>query len=118
MLLLTTSPALADRGGQARTVPDREVARSLALQRGWGPSEYRCLSLLWDWESGWRWWAANQHSDAYGIAQALPGNKMAIIAADWKTNAITQIRWGLYYIYVRYHTPCQAMVFHSRHNYY
>ena len=52
--------------------------------------------------------ARNRSSGAYGIPQALPGSKMATIAADWETNPITQIKWGLNYIAERYGTPCGA----------
>lgn len=73
-------------------------------------SEYQCLVQLWDHESGWRVNADNPSSDAYGIPQALPGSKMASAGADWKTNGITQVKWGLSYIKGRpdYGTPCKA----------
>ena len=51
--------------------------------------------------------AANP-SGAYGIPQALPGSKMASVGADWRTNPVTQITWGLGYIKSRYKTPCGA----------
>lgn len=73
-------------------------------------SEYQCLVQLWDRESGWRVNADNPASDAYGIPQALPGSKMASAGPDWKTNAVTQVKWGLSYIKGRpdYGTPCKA----------
>ena len=40
--------------------------------------------------------------------QALPGSKMASAGADWRTNPITQINWGIGYIKGRYGTPCSA----------
>ena len=49
-------------------------------------------------ESGCRPDAKNAHSGAYGIPQALPGNKMASAGADWETNPITQIRWMAGYV--------------------
>ena len=45
---------------------------------------------------------------AYGIPQALPGSKMASSGADWRTNPVTQINWGIGYIKGRYGTPCSA----------
>jgi hypothetical protein len=63
---------------------------------------------LWNKESGWRVDAENRSSGAYGIPQALPGSKMASIAADWRTNPATQITWGLNYVAGRYSTPCGA----------
>ena len=46
----------------------------------------------------WNVYADNPSSSAYGIPQALPGSKMSSAGADWATNPVTQIRWGLGYI--------------------
>jgi len=86
----------------------RAYARLLVQQRGWAASQFSCLNLLWNRESGWNWRARNPSSGAYGIPQALPGSKMASVAPDWRTNPITQIKWGLNYIAERYGTPCGA----------
>jgi surface antigen len=73
-------------------------------------AQYNCLVQLWDHESGWRINAENASTGAYGIPQALPGNKMASSGSDWKTNGVTQVKWGLGYIKSRpdYGTPCAA----------
>ncbi|MFT8443047.1 MULTISPECIES: CHAP domain-containing protein [Bifidobacterium] len=73
-------------------------------------TQYNCLVQLWDHESGWRVDAENASSGAYGIPQALPGSKMASSGSDWKTNGVTQVKWGLGYIKSRpdYGTPCAA----------
>lgn len=84
------------------------IAKQKVAARGWGDSEFSCLVSLWNRESGWRTTAANP-SGAYGIPQALPGSKMAVAGADWRTNAATQIEWGLGYISGRYGTPCAAL---------
>ncbi len=47
-------------------------------------------------------------SSAYGIPQALPGNRMAAYGADWRTNPVVQIKWGLDYIENTYGSPCSA----------
>lgn len=86
----------------------QEIGKQLAAERGWGDDEFACLLQLWNKESGWRVEAANTSSGAYGIPQALPGSKMASVAADWRTNPATQITWGLNYIAGRYSTPCGA----------
>ena len=83
-------------------------AQSAVAAKGWSPDEFNCLVLLWNKESGWRANANNGGSGAYGIPQALPGEKMASAGADWATNANTQINWGLGYISARYTTPCGA----------
>jgi hypothetical protein len=85
----------------------RAFARLLLAERGWS-GQYECLNLLYERESGWNYRATNPSSGAYGIPQALPGSKMASVAADWRTNPATQIRWGLNYIAERYGTPCGA----------
>lgn len=86
----------------------KAVAKLLAAQRGWGSTQFTCLDLLWTRESNWNYRATNASSGAYGIPQALPGSKMGSVAPDWRTNAVTQIKWGLGYIADRYGTPCGA----------
>jgi hypothetical protein len=71
-------------------------------------SQFGPLDKLWTRESGWNPKALNKSSGAYGIPQALPGSKMASAGSDWKTNAATQIKWGLGYIKSRYGSPGAA----------
>lgn len=85
-----------------------EIGRRMAAARGWTGSEFNCLYMLWQKESGWNTTAGNRSSGAYGIPQALPGSKMATNGADWQTNPETQIAWGLGYIAGRYKAPCGA----------
>jgi murein DD-endopeptidase MepM/ murein hydrolase activator NlpD len=103
--------AAADRRARAMRNAQRDprsVGRIMAAERGWGEKEFNCLNLLWNRESQWNWAADNPSSSAYGIPQALPGSKMASAGADWRTNPVTQIKWGLDYIADRYGTPCAA----------
>lgn len=106
---ITAKPAAT---APAVGAPDPGTAQAIAydmvLARGWGQSEYDCLVALWNRESHWNVSAHNASSGAYGIPQALPGDKMASVAADWQTNPATQITWGLGYIHGRYGTPCGA----------
>jgi hypothetical protein len=95
----------------------KEIARVLVAQRGWSSTQFTCLDRLWTRESNWRVSAANS-SGAYGIPQALPGSKMATMGSDWRTNPVTQIRWGLYYIANAYGSPCAALEHSYRYNYY
>jgi len=85
----------------------QQIAARMVTARGWGADQFSCLVSLWSKESGWRTDAANP-SGAYGIPQALPGDKMASVGADWQTNPATQITWGLNYIAGVYGTPCAA----------
>jgi hypothetical protein len=72
---------------------------------GWGKRQWTPLQKLWNRESGWNKYAENPYSGAYGIPQAVPGSKMASAGNHWRTNATTQIRWGLRYIKSRYGRP-------------
>lgn len=88
-------------------------AQGAAAQMGWTDKEWEDLLWLWNRESGWRWNAENPSSHAYGIPQALPGNKMSSAGANWHEDAAIQISWGLSYIKSKYKTPSGA-VKHSR----
>ncbi len=86
----------------------RSVARALLGDYGFSSGQFGCLDSLWQKESGWNYQASNPSSGAYGIPQALPGTKMGTVAADWRTNPATQIKWGLGYIKATYGSPCAA----------
>jgi hypothetical protein len=104
----------------ART-PDgaKVVARQIMLSEyNWGSYQFECLNRLWTKESHWNYKAHNYKSGAHGIPQALPANKMEIISTDWRKNPVTQMRWGLRYIEIRYETPCKAWAKFMRSNYY
>jgi hypothetical protein len=77
-----------------------------------------CLTTLWNGESHWNYQAHNYRSGAHGIPQALPAIKMEIVSTDWRTNPVTQIKWGLSYIKARYDTPCNALWKKKRSNWY
>lgn len=86
----------------------RDIGRALLADFGFSSDQFGCLDSLWTRESGWDVYADNPSSSAYGIPQSLPGSKMASAGADWATNPVTQIRWGLGYIQDRYGSPCGA----------
>ena len=104
--------AASERASRSRATYDgdpRGIAASIAAQRyGWGSGQFSCLDALWSRESGWDPYASNPSSGAYGIPQALPASKMSAYGADWRTNPVTQIQWGLAYIRDSYATPCGA----------
>jgi len=98
-------------GSRTTSVGDdaRAIAARVAAERyGWGSAQVACLDSLWTRESGWRVHASNSRTGAYGIPQAVPGSKMSAYGADWRTNPVTQIQWGLGYIREVYRTPCDA----------
>jgi hypothetical protein len=97
----------------------KKVAKDILFNEyGFKQVQYDCLEKLWTEESNWRYKAHNKRSGAHGIAQALPANKMDVVSTDWRTNPVTQIRWGLRYISIRYETPCKALSKHKRSNWY
>ncbi|MGH3712737.1 MAG: lytic transglycosylase domain-containing protein [Micromonosporaceae bacterium] len=91
---------------------------ALLLQWGYKLDQMPCLEQLWDKESGWNERASNPSTGAYGIPQALPGDKMAEYGDDWRTNPVPQIKWGLDYIKGRYDTPCGAWGFFQNNGWY
>jgi hypothetical protein len=113
--------AAAERRERAMRNAQRDpqsVARIMAADRGWGSGQFSCLVSLWNRESRWNYQAMNPSSGAYGIPQSLPGSKMASAGADWRTNPVTQIKWGLDYIADRYGTPCGAWGHSESHGWY
>lgn len=117
--------ALSDDAGVAITRSEdlssadpRSLAKALLPTYGMASSEFSCLDAIWSHESGWNVHAANPHSSAYGIPQALPGSKMASAGPDWQNSAETQIRWGLGYIKNRYGSACSAWSFKQSHGWY
>ncbi|RAG84177.1 lytic transglycosylase domain-containing protein [Streptacidiphilus pinicola] len=81
-------------------------------------TQFSCFSQIVTRESGWNYQAVNAGSGAYGLVQALPGDKMASAGSDWRTNPATQIRWGLNYMNSRYGSPCGAWSFWQAHSWY
>ncbi len=94
-------------------------ARKIMVRHGWTTGmQYRALVKLWDHESHWSHTSHNRGSGAHGIPQALPGSKMRSAGADWRTNPVTQIKWGLNYIDSRYGSPAKAWAHFVRHGWY
>ncbi|MFH8381302.1 LysM peptidoglycan-binding domain-containing protein [Kitasatospora sp. NPDC018058] len=69
-------------------------------------------------ESGWNIHATNPSSGAYGLPQALPGNKMASAGSDWQNNPATQLKWALQYMNTVYGSPNAAWAFWQVHSAY
>lgn len=105
--------ALSQAEGGAMTVTEslsdndpRDIARALLGEYGFSSDQFGCLDSLWTKESGWNIHADNPSSSAYGIPQALTATHD--LGADYMTNPVTQIEWGLGYIRDRYGSPCSA----------
>lgn len=98
--------------------PEWETCAGWARQAGVSEADLSyALDLIYR-ESGCRVDARNASSGAYGIPQALPGNKMAAYGADWETNPVTQIRWMTSYVNGRYGGWSQAIEFWYSHGWY
>ncbi|MEQ6902488.1 lytic transglycosylase domain-containing protein [Nocardioides sp. YIM 152588] len=106
--LVASEPAAMTDSRSLSDSDPRDIARALLAEFGFSSSQFGCLDSLWTRESNWNPYADNPSSSAYGIPQALPGSKMASAGADWATNPVTQIKWGLGYIQDRYGSPCSA----------
>jgi hypothetical protein len=107
----TTAPAPPPQTSQPGPAPSGDPQSYAAGQMGaygWDSGQMGCLIPLWNQESGWNVYASNPQSYAYGIPQALPGDKMASAGPDWQTSYVTQITWGLGYIRSNYGSPCGA----------
>lgn len=113
-----------DSGGQQTRTEDlssadpRDIARAMLSEFGFSESEFSCLDALYMSESGWNPHADNPTSSAYGIPQALTGGTHDDLPADYMTNPVSQIRWGLQYIKNSYGTPCAAWEFKQSHQWY
>lgn len=97
---------------------NRLIACAMLADYGFGVDQMPALDNLWTRESGWNERAQNPSSGAYGIPQALPGEKMASCGDDWRTNPATQICWGLGYIKDRYGGPNGAWAFFQANGWY
>ncbi|MBK3639980.1 MULTISPECIES: transglycosylase SLT domain-containing protein [Streptomyces] len=111
-MVLTAAPA------HAATANSATEARAIAHQMIPNAAQYAAFSKIVEHESGWNVTATNSSSGAYGLVQALPGSKMASAGSDWKTNAKTQIKWGLDYMKSRYGSPTGAWAFWQANGWY
>ncbi len=86
----------------------KRIAREVLAERGWNSdAQWNCLDKLVYKESSWNPYAENS-IHAYGLAQSMPGDKMAKTGPDWGYNPRTQLRWMMGYISGRYGKPCDA----------
>ena len=107
-LLAPAARATGATGATSTAPTPRQIARQMLGSFGWSQRQFPYLNWLWNAESGWNKYAQNPYSGAYGIPQALPGAKMATAGPNWRSNARTQIRWGLRYIRGTYGSPRRA----------
>jgi len=93
---------------------------SLMLQAGIDPSEFGAVDYIISRESGWcalKWQGqigycpsfyeekfpgSESAGIGYGLCQSTPAKKMASAGDDWRTNALTQLKWCTGYARARY----------------
>jgi hypothetical protein len=97
---------------------NQALACAILPQFGYGLDQMNCLVPMWDHESHWNEKARNPSSGAYGIPQALPASKLAAYGADYLTNPVPQIKWGINYTKTKYGSPCDAWAFWQNHHWY
>jgi hypothetical protein len=95
-------------GKGKRKATAKQIAWKMLGHFHWSTRQFKYLNRLWTRESGWNIYASNPYSGAYGVPQAVPGSKMASAGPNWRSNARTQVRWGLRYIRDRYGSPRAA----------
>lgn len=94
------------------------MAKQMAKAYGWSSGlQWNDFVSIVNAESGWNVHASNP-SGAYGIPQALPGNKMASAGSDWANNPATQLKWMFGYIKGRYGSPSRAWAHEQADNWY
>ncbi|QIJ62324.1 transglycosylase SLT domain-containing protein [Streptomyces sp. JB150] len=113
-----TGMALTAAPAHAATTASPAQAKAIAKQMIPNAAQYNAFSKIVEHESGWDVDATNPSSGAYGLVQALPGSKMSAAGSDWKTNAKTQIEWGLDYMNSRYGSPVGAWKFWQANGWY
>lgn len=92
-------------------VGDRaEVMREAGISQ----NDFYYVDLIIQKESNWGVTAQNASSGAYGLCQALPGQKMASAGSDWSSNPVTQLRWCDSYASQRYGSWSNAFDFWQR----
>lgn len=83
--------------------------------------QFACLKQLWTKESHWNSKARNEvpvYQVRNGKRVALHAYGIAQLLGETSKDPIAQVNKGLRYITHRYSTPCRAMNWHKRHNWY
>jgi hypothetical protein len=112
LAVTTAGAATADAAGTAGLKAQVRSATGLSA------AQFACFDKIVMKESTWNPRATNASSGAYGLVQALPASKMASAGSDYRTNPVTQAKWGVNYMKGRYGSPCAALAFHNSHGWY
>jgi hypothetical protein len=111
------APTIALDERNSRISSNIALGLELALLSGYSWKDWQCLYQIGMNESGWDNLVPNgQGSGAYGIAQALPASKYDSVGP--RDDPRTQITWMLLYVQSRYGTPCKALEYWQRNQWY
>jgi hypothetical protein len=113
---VTTAQASAPTMNQFKMEP-----KAFAKQIVGDHVQFNCLVQLWTWESHWNHLAKNKvpvYQVRNGKRVALHAFGIAQLLGETSRLPYIQIQKGLRYIESRYSTPCRAMKWHLRHNWY
>lgn len=109
---------ITTEGSKQAIPPQWETCANYARQAGVSEADlHTALTIIYR-ESGCRYTASNSATGAYGIPQALPGEKMASAGSDWQTNPVTQIKWMISYVNGRYGGWSGAQAWWESHHWY
>lgn len=106
-------PHIVARGKAVQIPSDKQAVMAAA---GIAASDYPYVDFIISHESGWCPTKLQGQIGycppyapetipsgiGYGLGQATPGTKMSPFGADWKTSAITQLKWAISYVNGRY----------------
>lgn len=127
--VITVQPVtqITARGKAVQIPGDKQAVMAAA---GIAPGDYPYVDYVISHESGWcptklqgqvgycpPYAPENIPSGlGYGLGQATPGSKMAPFGGDWKTSAVTQLRWATSYAQQRYGSWAAAYNYWTVHH--
>ncbi|HEU4984038.1 MAG TPA: ubiquitin-like domain-containing protein, partial [Nitrososphaera sp.] len=108
-------PLIVARGKAVQIPSDKQAVMAAA---GIAASDFPYVDFIMSHESGWCPTKLQGQigycppyapeviptNKGYGLGQATPGTKMASFGSDWKTSAVTQLKWAASYTKGRYGT--------------
>lgn len=111
-----TESTVSEKDAPKNVKANVALGKKMAAEKGWTGKQWNALYELWMHESGWRHWADNPTSDAYGIPQAMSNLHKETATAAWRNSPKKQIEWGLKYIAGKYKNPVNAWSFWNSKN--
>lgn len=128
VILEEAVPLIIARGKAVQIPGDKRAVMAAA---GIPSSDFPYIDFILSHESGWcptklqgqygycpPYAPENIPSNlGYGLGQATPGSKMASFGSDWKTSAVTQLKWANSYAKGRYGTWAAAYNFWQDNHY-